>query len=105
MSAEWATILGLGLGTFAIRFSFLGAVGGRPLPGWALRLLRYVPVAVMPALAAPLVVYPAATGGETDPARLAAAGVALVVGATTRNALWSIGAGMTALYLALWVGS
>jgi branched-subunit amino acid transport protein len=101
MSPVWIVILALGAGTFAIRFSFLGLVGDRALPGWALRLLRFVPVAVLPALVAPLVVYPAATGGETDPARLIAAGAALAVGAASRNALAAIGAGMAALYLAL----
>lgn len=104
MSETWLVILALGLGTFAIRFSFLGLVGDRALPGWALRLLRYVPVAVLPALIAPLTVFPAATGGTPDPARLLAAGVALGVGAWSRNMLASVGAGMTALYLGLWAG-
>ena len=57
----WLVILGLGAGTFAIRLSFLGLIGDRQLPGWAMRLLRYVPVSVLPALVAPLVVWPAAT--------------------------------------------
>lgn len=104
MSETWLVILALGLGTFAIRFSFLGLVGDRALPGWALRLLRYVPVAVLPALIAPLTVFPAATGGTPDPARLLAAGVALGVGAWSRNMLASVGAGMGALYLGLWAG-
>ena len=48
-SAEiWTVILVLGIGTFLIRFSFIGLVGDRALPAWAMRLLRYVPVAVMP---------------------------------------------------------
>lgn len=102
MSEIWIVILGLGVGTFLIRFSFLGLIGDRALPGWALRLLRYVPVAVMPGLVAPLVVWPAATGGETDPARMIASAVALAVGAATRSLLGAIFGGMAALYLALW---
>lgn len=102
MSEIWIVILGLGAGTFLIRFSFLGLIGDRALPGWALRLLRYVPVAVMPGLVAPLVVWPAATGGETDPARMIASAVALAVGAATRSLLGAIFGGMAALYLALW---
>lgn len=31
----WLVILGLGVGTFAIRLSFLGLIGNRQLPGWA----------------------------------------------------------------------
>ena len=95
----WTVIIFLGIGTFLIRFSFLGIIGGRRLPEWALRHLRYVPVAVLPGLIAPMVVWPPATGGEPDPARLAAAGVALLVGALLRSVLGAIVAGMGTLYL------
>ncbi len=97
----WLVILALGLGTFLIRYSFIGLVGDSPLPRWVMRMLRFVPVAVMPGLVAPLVVWPQATGGTTDPARLIAALAALVVGAATRSVLSSIAAGMGVLYLAL----
>ena len=103
MSEIWAVILGLGGLTFLIRFSFLGLAGRRALPRWATRLLRYVPVSVLPALVAPLTVWPEATGGASEPARLIAAGFALGVGAATRNVLGSIVAGMAALYLGLWL--
>ncbi|MFQ8429796.1 AzlD domain-containing protein [Amaricoccus sp. W119] len=101
----WTVILLLGIGTYLIRLSFLGLIGDRPLPGWATRLLRYVPVAVMPGLVAPLVVWPTATGGALDGPRLAAALAALVVGAWKRDALWAIGAGMATLYAALFAQS
>jgi branched-subunit amino acid transport protein len=97
----WLVILVLGAGTFLIRLSFIGLVGERQLPDWATRLLRYVPVAVMPGLVAPLVVWPQATGGAPDPARLIAAVAALAIGAATRSVLGSIAGGMVALYLAL----
>jgi branched-subunit amino acid transport protein len=97
----WLVILVLGAGTFLIRLSFIGLVGDRQLPGWATRLLRYVPVAVMPGLVAPLVVWPQATGGMPDPARLIAAVAALAIGAAARSVLGSIAGGMIALYLAL----
>lgn len=103
MSEAWVVILCLGAATFAVRFSFLGLVGGRALPDWAMRLLRYVPVAVLPALVAPLTVWPAATGGNPDPARLTAALVALGIGAATRSVLGAIFGGMAALYLGLWL--
>ncbi len=98
----WVVMIVVGVGTYLIRYSFLGLVGDRPLPEWALRMLRYVPVAVMPALVAPLVVWPAATGGAPDPARMLAALAALAVGAVMRSVLGSIFAGMGVLYLALW---
>ncbi|MEM6277414.1 MAG: AzlD domain-containing protein, partial [Pseudomonadota bacterium] len=43
----WVVILGLGLGSFAMRFSFLGLIGDRNLPPWVLRHLRYTAVAVL----------------------------------------------------------
>ncbi len=98
----WTVVLVLGLGTYLIRFSFLGILGARPLPGWLTRGLRYTAVAVLPALVAPAVVWPPATGGETDPARLAAAAATVAVGIATRNTLAAIAAGGVALYLMLW---
>lgn len=69
----WTIILVLGVGTYFIRFSFLGLLGGKDLPAWVHRHLRYTAVAVLPGLVAPLVLWPSATGGQVDPARLAAA--------------------------------
>ncbi len=101
----WLIILLLGAGTFLIRFSFLGVIGDRKLPEWVLRHLRYTPVAVMPALIAPLVLWPAATGGQTDPARMLAAAATLILGMTIRNVLAAILGGAGTLYLALyWLG-
>ena len=97
----WTIIALLGAGTFLIRFSFLGLIGDRPLPAWVLRVLRYTPVSVLPAMVAPLVVWPPATGGETDPVRLAAALAVVVVGVWKRNVLWAIGAGVAVLYAGL----
>jgi len=67
----WFIIAAMGIGTFLIRFSFLGLIGDRPMPAIVLRLLRYTPVAVLPAMVAPLVVWPDATGGDFDPVRWA----------------------------------
>ena len=97
----WAIIVLLGLGTFLIRFSFLGLVGDRRLPPIVLRLLRYTPVAVIPGLVAPLVLWPAATGGQMDPARITAAVVTVAVGLWTRNVLAAIVAGAATLFAAL----
>ena len=98
----WITIAALAVGTFLIRFSFLGLVGNRPLPPWVLRHLRYTPVAVIPALVTPLVLWPAATGGEPDAARLLAAGATVLAGVLTRSVFAAILAGGAALYLGLW---
>ena len=97
-AAIWGIIALLGLGTWLFRFSFFCFFWGRDLPDWLLRHLRYPPVAVLPALIAPLVVWPRATGGELDPIRLAAALMALGVGVLTRSVLGAIVAGMGTLY-------
>lgn len=97
----WLIIITSGIGTFLLRFSFLGAVGQRRLPPLVLRLLRYTAAGVFPALAVPLVVWPAATAGQIDPPRLAAAVVTLVLGVATRNLLVSILGGGITLYALL----
>ncbi|MDF3415554.1 AzlD domain-containing protein [Sulfitobacter sp. M57] len=94
----WIVIIGLGVGSFLLRFAFTGFVGDREMPAWLLRHLRYTAVAVLPALIAPQVLWPSATGGETDPARLAAAAAALAVGLLTKNVLGAMLAGGFTLY-------
>lgn len=102
ITSLWIIIVLLGAGTFLIRFSFLGLMQGRSFPDWAMRLLRYVPVAVMPGLVAPLVVWPAATDGMMDVARIGAALAALALGALTRNVLGAMAGGIVVLYALLW---
>lgn len=99
----WLVIVVLGIGTFLIRWSFLGALGDRDLHPWVLRMLRYTPVAVLPALVAPLIVWPAATGGQPDPARLAAAMVTVAVGLWTKNMIGAILAGALTLFGVLYM--
>lgn len=94
----WIVIIGLGLGSFFLRFVFTGLVGERAMPEWLLRHLRYTAVAVLPALVTPQVLWPAATDGNPDPARLAAAIVTLTVGLLTKNVLAAIIAGASTLY-------
>jgi branched-subunit amino acid transport protein len=94
----WTVILGLGLGSYLLRFTFIGLVGGRAMPPWLLRHLRYTAVAILPALVTPLVLWPSATEGEPDPARLAAAFVTVATGLMTRNVFAAILAGALTLY-------
>ena len=98
----WVIIAAMGVGTFLIRFSFLGAFGQINMPTWALRLLRYTPVAVLPGLVAPMVLWPAATDGQLDPARTVATLVALSLGIYFKNVLMAMFGGGAALYLMLY---
>ena len=99
----WLIIGAIAAGTFLIRFSFLGLIGDRPMPPVVLRLLRYTPVAVLPGMVSVLVLWPGATGGVTDPVRLAAAFVTLAVGIWRRSFLPAAVAGAITLWLGLWV--
>lgn len=97
----WGIIVALGIGTYLIRFSFLGLVGSRKMPDWVLRHLRYTPVAVLPGLVAPLVLWPGATGGDPDPARLASAFVTALVAWWLKSVVWGAVAGAATLALLL----
>ena len=99
----WSLIILLGLGSFALRFAFLGLIGNRPMPDWIMRHLRYTAVAVLPGLVAPLVVWPGATDVVLDLPRLAAAMTTLVVGYLTKNVLAAIFSGAAVLYLLLYL--
>ncbi len=102
-STLWIVIIGLGVGSYLLRFAFLGLVGDRPIPPWLLRHLRYTAVAVLPALAVPQVVWPGATGGAPDAPRMAAAAVTVLVGLWTKNVIAAIVCGAGTLYGLLWL--
>lgn len=98
----WFVTVVLGVGTYLIRFSFLGLLGGRVLPDWLLTHLRYVGVAVLPALITPMVLWPAATGGAFDGPRLFAALVAIAAGMRL-GVIWAIVSGMGVLWALQWM--
>lgn len=97
MNDLWLVIAVLGLGSFLLRFSFLGLVGNRPLPPWLLRHLRYTAVAILPALVTPIVVFSNEAGTGPEPVRLAAGIVTLTLGIWTKNVFMAIGAGAVVL--------
>jgi branched-subunit amino acid transport protein len=99
----WTVIIGLGLGSFGLRFLFVGLVGDRPMPPWVLRHLRYTAVSVIPALVAPLVIWPAATGGTLDAPRGLAAIATVLVALLTKSVLSGILAGAATLFGVLYL--
>ena len=101
----WLIIFVLGIGSFLLRFSFLGMVGDRQLPPWALRYLRYTAVAIIPALIAPMVALSNDVGTGPEPMRLIAALVTLGVGIATRNVIYAICSGAVALGVGLYLVS
>ena len=101
----WIIIVLVALGSYLIRFSFIGLIGDRELPAWVLRHLRYTPVAVLPGLVAPLVLWPDATGGVLDAPRLVAAAVTVLLGVMFKNMMLAIlGGGTTLIIMLLLVG-
>jgi len=100
----WTIIVLLGIGTFLIRFSFLGLIGGRRIAPWVLRHLRYTPVAVIPGLVMPILIWPEATGGVTDPVRLAAGAAALGLGWLSRSIALGVAGGAAVLVAVRLIG-
>ena len=97
----WTIILALGVGSFLLRFSFLGFIGNRPMPEWLLRHLRYTAVAILPALVAPLVVWSDGPGTPPDLGQMIAAVCTLSIGWRTKNVFLAIFAGAVTLGLCL----
>lgn len=100
MTSLWTIALLAGLATYLIRLSVIALASRMELPIWLLRVLRFVPMAALTAIIVPEVAYRdgALALGPGNP-RLLAALVATLVAWKTRNALWTIGLGMVALWL------
>ncbi|MEM7508754.1 MAG: AzlD domain-containing protein [Pseudomonadota bacterium] len=94
----WTVIVGLGVASALIRYSFLGFLRGRDLPAGLQRALAFVPVAAFPAIFMPMVMFDA-VGDWADPSRPIAGAAALLVGVASRSMLAAIVAGMTVLIL------
>jgi branched-subunit amino acid transport protein len=100
----WIVVGALAVGSYALKFTFIGIVGGRAMPEWLMRHLRYTAVAVLPALIAPLTIWPTATGGAPDIPRYTAALVCFVAGYLSKNVLVAMLCGGAALYALLYLG-
>ena len=95
-----AVIFVIGAGTYLLRLSFIGIVGDRIMPNWALVPLRFVAPAVLAALIAPAVLL---KDGALDlsPAsnpRAIAALVALLLAWKTRSVPLVIAAGLLTVW-------
>ncbi|RBI61798.1 AzlD domain-containing protein [halophilic archaeon] len=97
----WLLILAAGVGTYAIRLSFI-ALFGRfdDVPEHVERALRFVPAAVLSALVVPQFVSADGAGSlSLDGARLFAGALAAVVAWRTEDILATLVAGMGAMWL------
>lgn len=101
MSTYWPVALGVGVGTFLIRLSFILIMDKITLPKAIHRMLRFIPASVLSALVVPAVLLH--KNGVTTFAgweRLFAALLAVLVAWKTKNVLATIATGMIALWAA-----
>ncbi len=97
MSAEWTAIVLAGIGTYAMRASFLAAAHRLvDLPPTTTRVLRQIPPAVLAALVLPALVRPEATLDLWQP-RLLAGALAAFVSWRTKSIALTLVVGMAVL--------
>ncbi|GEM_PF-197786 len=102
---SWSVVLGLALGTFLIRYSFIGLFARREIPPWLEHGLRFMVPAIFAAIVASGVAMGSGhvAGPEQWP-RYAAALVALAVALKTRgHMIWTVVLGMVALHALPWL--
>lgn len=101
----WFIVLAAGLGTFALRLSFIQIADRLALPRPFVRALRFVPAAVLSAIILPAVLrLPDGTMSYAlDNPRLLAALGATFIAWVTRNALATILGGMALFWLLGWL--
>ncbi len=93
-------VFAIGIGSYLIRLSFIGIVGNRAMPDWALVPLRFVAPAVLAALVAPAVLLHegALTVAPATNPRAIAALVAVLIAWKTKNVAVVITAGMVTVW-------
>lgn len=97
--SQWLSIAGMGLITFAIRASLIALVGRTDIPPAVRRSLRFVPPAVLMALAAPALVRPEGSINLSFANPYLVAGViAALIAWKTQHTLLTIGSGLTILW-------
>lgn len=100
----WLVIAGGAVGTYLLRFSFIGLLGYvDEVPALLERALGFVPAAVLAALVLPAVVAPDGTLLSGGYERVVAGALATVVAWYTEDMLATIGVGMVSLWLLTWL--
>jgi branched-subunit amino acid transport protein len=96
----WLFILVAGLLTFGTRLSFILLLHRLKVPGWFLRGLRFVPMAVLSAIILPeLITRNSVLDISFHNPQLYAGALAILVAWRTKNVLLTILAGMVALLI------
>ena len=106
---SWSVVLGLAIGTFLIRYSFIGLFADRDMPAWLENALKLMVPAIFAAIVFSSVAIVSGTlGGEVAGfaywPRYAAALVGLVAAIMSRgNMMVTVLAGMAALHSLPWL--
>lgn len=102
---SWLVVLALAVGTFLIRYSFIGLFAKQAMPRWLEHGLRLIVPAIFAAIVAGGVAIAGGQfGGLALWPRYAAAAIALAVAVRTRgNLLFTVLSGMSTLHLLLWL--
>ncbi|MCO6055270.1 AzlD domain-containing protein [Pseudomonas sp. MOB-449] len=101
----WGVFVAVGVGTFALRLSFIELYGRLSMPPVVQRALAYVPASVLAALVLPAVTLPHhATEISLENPRLYAATVAALVALVSRNTILTMTTGMGALWALQYLG-
>ena len=97
----WLLICVIGIGTFGLRFTLIAlADRGDRIPDSIQRALRFIPPAVLAAIAAPaFLLVDDAIDVTTSNLRLFAGLLAYLVAWRTKSVLWTIISGMVALWI------
>lgn len=96
----WLMLLVIGAITYAIRLSCIGLLGQRDMPALLLKALRFVPIAVLPAIILPqLFLRNNTLALSLQNPRWIAGILAGTVAWRTRNVLLTIAVGMVALWV------
>jgi branched-subunit amino acid transport protein len=102
---SWLVVLGLAIGTFLIRYSFIGLFANRAMPKWLEHGLKLLVPAIFAAIVATgLFISAGQFGGWTLWPRYAAAVVAFAVAVKMQgNILATVSVGMLALHVLTWL--
>ncbi len=102
---SWIVVIGLAVGTFLIRYSFIGLFADRDMPPWLERALKLMVPAIFAAIVfSGVVMVGGQVAGLNQWPRYAAASIALVAAIAARGSmLVTVVVGMAALHGLPWL--
>lgn len=102
---SWIVVIGLAVGTFLIRYSFIGLLADRDMPPWLERALKLMVPAIFAAIVfSGVVMVGGQVAGPDQWPRYAAAFIALVAAIAARGSmLVTVVVGMAALHGLPWL--